>query len=122
MTGIITVNDSIADSNVESQPIGIPNIANTAKVIPTRFMMNVDDQKIPLNYNIIGSNEILDIYPESYSLIIKMNATEQGFLLITLPRQVIDARIDDMDDSFYVLVNQEEIDFDEIATPANRTI
>ncbi len=90
----------------------------------TKFMMNVDENRIALDYDIMEGVHILDIYPdmEANSLVIKLNATEKGSLAITLPRHVIDATINGKDDEFFVLVDEEEVDFDEIATSANRTL
>ena len=124
MSGVITVNDSIDSENkdtVENAVTGISNIENKTGVMPTKFVMSIDDQEIVLNYGITGGS-ILDIYPESDSLVVKINATEQGVLSINLPREIIDAKTGDMDDYFYVLVDEEEVDFDEIATPTDRTI
>jgi len=124
MSGIITVNDSTDSENkdtVENAVTGIPNMKSKTGIMPTKFVMNIDDREIVLNYDITGGS-ILDIYPESDSLVVKMNATEQGVLSINLPREIIDAKIGDKDDYFYVLVDEEEVDFDEIATPAYRTI
>jgi len=92
----------------------------------TKFMMNVDENRIvALDYDITEGVHILDIYPdmETNSLVIKLNATEKGSLAITLPRHVIDATINDKDDDeFFVLVDEEEVDFDEIVTSDNRTL
>jgi len=124
MSGVIAVNDSTDSENkdtVENAVTGISNMESKTGIMPTKFVMNIDDREIVLNYDITGGS-ILDIYPESDSLVVKMNATEQGILSINLPREIIDARTGDMDDYFYVLVDEEEVDFDEIATPADRTI
>lgn len=91
----------------------------------TKFMMNVDENKIVLDYDITENANILDIYPdtETNSLVIKLNATEKGSLVIILPRHVIDVTFNDKEDNeFFVLVNEEEVDFDEIVTSANRTL
>jgi len=137
MNGVITVKDiAYMESSVESEGIQllknkteIANVEtptldtseNKTGIVPTKFLMNVEDMEIMLNYDItMGS--IRDIYPGTESLIIKMDAAEQGMLSITLPRDIIDARLGDMDDSFYVLVDEEEVDFDEIATNTERTI
>lgn len=129
MNGSITINEitNARDKGMEKEEEAgteISNIENKTEVIPTKFVMNVDDRKIASNYNITEGSNILDIYPEpeSNALVVKMNATEQGTLSINLPREVIDAKIGNTDDYFYVLVDEEEMDFDEIATPTNRTI
>ena len=93
--------------------------------IITKFMMNVDENRIALDYDVTKGVQMLDIYPdiETNSLVIKLNATEKGSLVITLPRHVIDATINGKnDDEFFVLVDEEEVDFDEIVTSANRTL
>lgn len=91
----------------------------------TKFMMNVDEDRIVLDYDITEGVNILDIYPDTdtNSLVIKLNATEKGSLAITLPRHVIDATINGKnDDEFFVLVDEEEVNFDEIVTSTNRTL
>ncbi|MDH3361498.1 MAG: PEFG-CTERM sorting domain-containing protein [Nitrosopumilus sp.] len=135
MNGVITVKDS-TDTKSSAENAGIQLLKNKkdsviaktpdtsenkTSIEPTKFLMNVDDKKIMLNYN-ITEGSIRDIYPDTKSLIIKIDTTKQGMLSITLPRDIIDAKLGDMDDSFYVLVDEEEVDFDEIATPIERTI
>jgi len=125
MSGIITVNESTDAKDkdtIEDVVTGISNIENKTEIMPTKFVMNVDDKEIILNYNITEGGNILDIYPESDSLIVKMNTSEQGILSINLPREIIDVKIGNIDDYFYVLVDEEEVDFDEITTPTDRTI
>ena len=48
----------------------------------TEFMINVDENKIVLDYDITEGVDILDISSdiETNSLIIKLNATEKGLL------------------------------------------
>jgi len=131
MSGVIAVKDNTDTENKDTvenaETPGISDVSeNETGVMPTKFVMNVDDREIMLNYNITGGGggTIHDIYPntEYSSLVIKMKSTEQGMLSIALPRDVIDAKIEDMDDSFYVLVDEEEVDFDEVATSVDRTI
>jgi len=63
-----------------------------------------------LIYNIIGGT-VSAIEADEYfaSLIITLEAEDDGILTITLPRSFIDAKIGDIDDEFFVLVNGEEI-------------
>ncbi|MCH9658072.1 PEFG-CTERM sorting domain-containing protein [archaeon] len=112
---------AVADAKEETYE----NKTKTAEMGITKFMMNVDENKIALDYDITEEARVWDIYPdaETNSLVIKLNATEKGSLAITLPRHVIDATFDDKeDDEFFVLVNEEEVDFDEIVTATNRTL
>jgi predicted secreted protein with PEFG-CTERM motif len=57
------------------------------------------------------------------SLIILIEATDDGSLTITIPRSVLDALFGDgSDDDFFVLVDDEEVDFDETTTTTDRTL
>ena len=45
-----------------------------------------------------------------------------GELSITLPRTTIDAKIGDADDDFFVLVDGNEVNFEETTTTTDRTL
>jgi len=76
-----------------------------------------------IGYQITGGN-IISITPDidQSSLIIEIEAVDDGELTITLPRELIDAKIGDADDDFFVLVDAEEVDFDETKTDLERTL
>ncbi|MFB5607008.1 MAG: PEFG-CTERM sorting domain-containing protein [Candidatus Nitrosomaritimum yanchengensis] len=84
------------------------------QVIGTDFMVG---------YEITGGR-LISITPDvdANSLIIAIDATSDGQLTITLPRELIDAKIGDEDDDFFVLVDGEEVDFDETITSTDRTL
>ncbi len=67
-----------------------------------------------------GSIKSAEIDPDFTSLILSLSTTDQdGELTITLPRQLVDARVDVCggdDDDFIVLVDGEEADVDETDT------
>jgi predicted secreted protein with PEFG-CTERM motif len=86
--------------------------------------IGVDGTDFLLSYSITGGR-VLSITPDvaANSLIIAIEATNDGQLTITLPRALIDALLPDGgDDSFFVLVDGEERDFDETKTDADRTL
>ena len=57
------------------------------------------------------------------SRIILIEATDDGSLTITIPRSVLDALLGDgSDGDFFVLVDDEEVDFDETTTATDRTL
>ena len=121
----ITIKNEIKITNAKEETCENKTKTTEIENKITKFMMNVDENKITLDYYVTGDAHILDIYPntETNSLVIKLNATEKGSLVITLPHRVIDATFNDKDDDeFFVLVNEEEIDFDEIVTITNRTL
>jgi predicted secreted protein with PEFG-CTERM motif len=86
----------------------------TIQVSGTDFMVK---------YKITGG-KIVSITPdvEAHSLIIAMTASQDGSLVITLPRSLIDAKMGDQDDTFFVLVDGEEVDFEEMTTATERTL
>jgi predicted secreted protein with PEFG-CTERM motif len=76
-----------------------------------------------VGYEITGGS-LKSITPDvdANSLIIAIDAFDDGQLTITLPRELIDAKIGDSDDDFFVLVDGEEVDFDETTTSTDRTL
>jgi len=55
-------------------------------------------------------------------LIFTIKTTSDGELTITLPRALIDAKLGDADDEFFVLVNGAKVDFGESKTSSDRTL
>ncbi|MEM2785069.1 MAG: PEFG-CTERM sorting domain-containing protein [Candidatus Nitrosotenuis sp.] len=81
-----------------------------------------------VNYSIKGGR-VISITPSipDKSLIIQIETTSDGELTITLPRGLIDARLgpdgrSGEDDSFFVLVDGAEVDFEETTTSSDRTL
>lgn len=92
----------------------------TSKPSPT---VKVDRTNFVLSYKITGGS-VLSVTPddEANSLIIAIKTTSDGVLTITLPRALIDAKINGQDDNFFVLIDGEEVDFDETTTTTDRTL
>jgi len=82
-----------------------------------------------IGYEITGG-KILSIMPDlgengeiiSTSLIVNIDATEDGSLTLTIPRSILDAKMNGEDDEFFILVDGEEIDFDETTSSTSRTL
>ena len=76
-----------------------------------------------VGYEITGG-KLLSIMPDvdANSLIISVDASEDGSLTLTIPRSVLDATINGGDDEFFVLVDGEEVDFDETTSSTSRTL
>ena len=89
--------------------------------------IKVTGSDLMVNYKITGG-KLLSITPDvkSKSLIIAINATQDGSLTITLPRSVIDSKEGDKDTDFFALVDLEEVsapEFEEIeTTDTDRTL
>ncbi len=77
-----------------------------------------------IGYEITGG-KLLSIMPDvdANSLIISIEATDDGSLTLTIPRSVLDAVFENgEDDEFFVLVDGEEVDFDETVSSTHRTL
>lgn len=77
-----------------------------------------------VNYEIIGGSvSSISIESDLVELVINIVSTEDGNLQITMPRNLLDSRINNSDDVFYVLVDGFEAFYVEIeSTSQNRTI
>jgi predicted secreted protein with PEFG-CTERM motif len=89
----------------------------------TDTTVKVEGSSDLITYEITGG-KLLGITPDvdANSLIISIDATSDGSLTLTIPRSVLDATINGGDDDFFVLVDGEEVDFDEITTSTHRTL
>jgi plastocyanin len=69
-----------------------------------------------------GSLEGLFYTTGTNILYIRVNASTDGKLLIKIPRLLLDAKKGDDDEDFFVLIDGEEVNFDEITTATDRTL
>ncbi|RNJ75458.1 MAG: PEFG-CTERM sorting domain-containing protein, partial [Nitrosopumilus sp. H13] len=85
--------------------------------------IRVADSTDLITYEIVGGR-ILSVEPdtESKSLILTIDATEDGMVTLTIPRSVLDANTDGTDDDFIVLVDGEEQEFVETPAETHRTL
>jgi predicted secreted protein with PEFG-CTERM motif len=90
---------------------------------PTGPTIEVGDTGAMIGYSIKGGS-VLSITEdfEAHSLIVKISTTSDGELTITLPRNVIDSKIGNDDDIFFVLIDGEEWEFTESKTSTDRTL
>ena len=93
----------------------------TGKVTGTTVSIEGSDEMI--GYKITGG-KLISIMPDvdANSLIVTIEATNDGSLTLTIPRSVMDATINGEDDEFFVLVDGEEVDFEETTTSTDRTL
>jgi predicted secreted protein with PEFG-CTERM motif len=73
---------------------------------------------------VVSGAEVDIIYhdPEALSIIVGLSNAEDGEIILTLPRDVIDSTIDGVDDTFFVLVDGYEVEYSEVATEVDRTL
>jgi predicted secreted protein with PEFG-CTERM motif len=85
--------------------------------------VKVDRTDFVLSYKITGG-DVKSVTPDdkAKSLVIMIEAREDGQLIITLPRALIDAKINGEDDDFFVLIDGEEVEFEEETTAIDRKL
>ena len=85
--------------------------------------IKVEGTDFTVSYKITGG-KLVSITPDvdAHSLTIAITASQDGSLEITLPRALIDAKMGDQDDTFFVLVDGEEVDFEETTSSTDRTL
>ena len=90
---------------------------------PTGPTVSVDRTDFVLKYSITGGS-VLSVTPDddANSLVIAIDSTSDGELTITLPRNIIDSKMNGADDDFFVLVDGEEVEFEEDKNSTERTL
>ena len=100
--------------------------AKSPRMATTTFMYTsvstpgiiVDGTEFEPSHDITGG-AVLHMYtnPQYNTLVIDIESTDDGAITITLPRDLIDSvKADGTDDSFFVLVDGEEVEYNETAT------
>jgi len=83
----------------------------------------VDGKSHTISYLVQGGSlEGLFVTLGTNILTVQVNAFTDGKLLMKIPRLFLDAKKENNDDDFFVLVDGEEVEFDEIATSIDRTL
>jgi len=119
--GLYTVKATYSGQSVQTTFEFSGGVGPPTGTVKVEFEDNVFNVKASLSN---GSIQSIEVDPDFTSLIISVSTTdEDGELTITLPRELIDARIDGDDDDFIVLVDGDEADFDETdTTSTERTL
>jgi len=91
--------------------------------IVTATTITIQDSIDLVSYEIINA-KLINVIPDmdAVSLLVYIEATDDGSITLTIPRSVLDATINNGDDEFFVLVDGEEVDFEEITTSTDRTL
>ena len=78
---------------------------------------------VTLDHEISGGQVIsMTADGDANSVIIELDAKDDGSITVTLPRDIIDATVGNEDDDFFVLVDNEEVDFEETKGSSDRTV
>ena len=89
----------------------------------TEKTVSIEGSSDLIGYEITGG-KLLGIIPdvEANSLIISIDATSDGSLTLTIPRSILDATMNGQDDDFFVLIDGEEVDFEETTSSTDRIL
>ena len=112
--------ETIVEDTVEDIVMEDPAIVDS---IITATTLTIQDSTDLILYE-ITNGKIINVIPDldAVSLLIDIEAIDDGSITLTIPRSVLDATINDNDDEFFVLVDGEEVDFEEITTSTDRTL
>jgi len=112
--------ETIVEDTVEDIVMEDPAIVDS---IVTATTLTIQDSTDLILYE-ITNGKITNVIPDldAVSLLIDIEAIDDGSITLTIPRSVLDATINDNDDEFFVLVDGEEVDFEEITTSTDRTL
>lgn len=95
------------------------------KLLPVMlpYPIKINEKKSYFSYSITGGN-LKSAFPDLAvnSLILQLTSFSNGDLSITLPRKLIDAKTNDKDDVFFVLVDGMEVSFEEISSNIDRKL
>ena len=107
---------NIIEDIVTDDPVIIDSIV-------TATTLTIQESTDLISYE-ITNGKITNVIPDldAVSLLIDIEAINDGSIILTIPRLVLDATINDKDDEFFVLVDGEEVDFEEISTLTDRTL
>ena len=123
-TGITSVSVNEAEDVIAEDVIAEDVIAeDVIDSIITATTITIQDSTDLISYE-ITNGKLINVIPDmdAVSLLLYIEAIDDGSITLTIPRSVLDATINNEDDEFFVLVDGEEGDFEEIITSTDRTL
>jgi len=115
MTGEVIVQDK----KHEDVAIRRGGVHDPAKI----YSLQVLGTEYSIKYR-ISSGQIISAIAnnDTNSIILQLNQVNEGALTITLPRELIDAKAGTQDDSFSIVFDEEQIDYNEIRNSVERKL
>ncbi|KRO29996.1 MAG: copper-binding protein [Nitrosopumilus sp. BACL13 MAG-121220-bin23] len=120
----VIAEDVIAEDVIAEDVIAEDVIAeDVIDSIITATTITIQDSTDLISYE-ITNGKLINVIPDmdAVSLLLYIEAIGDGSITLTIPRSVLDATINNEDDEFFVLVDGEEGDFEEIITSTDRTL
>ena len=120
------VESTVIEDTVIEDPMIEDSFVEDAIIVDsvvTATTVTVQDSNDFISYEITNA-KLLNVIPDldAVSLLIYIETTDEGSITLTIPRPILDASINGGDDEFFVLVDGEEVDFEEIKTSEDRTL
>ena len=117
LPGSYTVRALYAQMAIKAETQFLFSGSRTVNQIPSLSVAHVFGTDLDVNYMISGG-KIINITKDSgvSSLLIEIEPSDNGELLIDIQRELLDAKMGDDDDSFFVLIDGSEIEFEEVST------
>ena len=115
--------EAVAEEGTVEEAVAEESEVTIIDSIITATSITIQDSTDLILYEITNGkviNSIPDL--DAVSLLLHIESTDDGSITLTIPRSVLDATINSEDDQFFVLVDGEEVDFEEIATSTERTL
>ncbi len=114
-------NHKIKLNSNKSFAITLLSLSLFAVVFPTAAAETMTVENYQVEYDVVGgsvSNILLDA--DFIELIVEIDSTEDGILEISFPRELLDAKFEQHDDIFFVIVEGFETEYVEITNGADR--
>ena len=108
-------NHKIKLNSKKSFIIFLLSLSLFAFVFPAAEAKTMTVENYQVEYDVVGgtvSNILLD--PDFIELIVEIDSTEDGLLEISFPRDLLDAKFDELDDIFFVIVDGFDTEYVEI--------
>ncbi|MDC6463610.1 PEFG-CTERM sorting domain-containing protein [Nitrosopumilus sp.] len=123
-TTSVSVNEEVEGSVEEVEEGSVEEVEDAVvDSVITATTITIQDSTDLVSYEIVNG-ELINVIPDmdAVSLLVHIESTDDGSITLTIPRSVLDATINNGDDQFFVLVDGEEVDFEEIITSTDRTL
>ena len=124
MKGSVIVSSSgNSQANLEKITVGSEMPTTDSNTVSSESTMKVINTDLAIKYDITNGS-VVSIFPDvnANSLVIKIDTVKVGEMTLELPRSLIDAKIDNVDDVFFTLVDGEEVDYEESVTDTHRIL
>jgi len=128
-TGVtsVSVNEEVIVEEVIVEEVIVEEVIVEEVIVEdsiiTATNITIQDSTDLISYE-ITNGKVINAIPDldAVSLLVYIESTDDGTITLTIPRSVLDATINNGDDQFFVLVDGEEVDFEEITTSTDRTL